>query len=103
MLTNKGCIITCAVFFCVCLHGEICVPSLAFLVSLIHACRREALLEARRLNSYDFPAEMFIYGGLESMAIDKGVYYYVTTPTLLAPGANVHYDDTPLQLSTPSA
>ena len=46
---------------------------------------------------------MFIYGGLESMAIDKGVYYYVTTPTLLAPGANVHYDDTPLQLSTPSA
>jgi len=54
VLTNKGCIITCAVFFCVCLHGEICVPSLAFLVSLIHACRREALLEARRLNSYDF-------------------------------------------------
>ena len=46
--------------------------------------------------SGDFPAEMFVYGGSESTAVDKGIYY-VAVRALLAPSANVH-DDASLQL-----
>jgi len=47
--------------------------------------------------SGDFPAEMFIYGGPESTAVDKGIYF-VAARALLAPSANVHEDDASLQL-----
>ncbi|KIM67326.1 hypothetical protein SCLCIDRAFT_1210376, partial [Scleroderma citrinum Foug A] len=39
--------------------------------------------------SGDFPAEMFVYGGSESTAVDKGIYY-VAVRALLAPSANHH-------------
>ena len=42
--------------------------------------------------SGDFPTEMFIYGGPESIAVDKGIYYDV------AVHANVRDDDASLQL-----
>ena len=47
--------------------------------------------------SGDFPAEMLIYGGPESIAVDKGIYF-VAARALLAPSANLHQDDTSLQL-----
>ena len=47
--------------------------------------------------SGDFPAEMLIYGGPESIAVDKGIYL-VAARALLAPSANLHQDDASLQL-----
>ena len=47
--------------------------------------------------SGDFPAEMFVYGGLESTAVDKGIYY-LAARALLSLSANVHNDYASLQL-----